>query len=109
MRIFQFFSFNVHHVFIEIEPVTKEYLERCKMGPWKKENMEDSLKYWNFERILEAEVHGLPMPHEMKLDELNKEIEVMAEGWKKNKEVKINVWVNKYSWIGYELYIGTMS
>jgi len=36
-------GFMVHRVYIDIEWVAREYLRRCKVGAWKKENTEEAL------------------------------------------------------------------
>ena len=48
----------VQNVYIDKEQVAKEYLRWYKAGIWKKENMEEALKCWNLERILDAELAG---------------------------------------------------
>ena len=67
-------------VYIDPELVASEYLQRCKVGAWKKENTEDALKCWNLERILESESLGIQMPAELTLDDLvNEERETTEE------------------------------
>mgnify|MGYP006170537491 FL=1 len=57
-------------VYIDLELVAKEYLQRCKVGAWKTKNTEDALKCWNLERILDAESYGITLPAELTLDDL---------------------------------------
>lgn len=57
-------------VYIDLELVAKEYIQRCKVGAWKTENTEDALKCWNLERILDAESYGITLPAELTLDDL---------------------------------------
>ena len=40
---------------IDINKLADEYLRRCKAEMWKKENTVDSLKCYNFERILDTD------------------------------------------------------
>ena len=47
------------NVYIDLELVANEYLQRCKGGSWKKESIEDALKFRNLEHILEAESVGI--------------------------------------------------
>ena len=49
-------SWMVQNVYIDKEQVEKEYLRWCKAGIWKKEKMEEALKCWNLERILDTEL-----------------------------------------------------
>ena len=49
-------------VYIYKEWLAQEYLMRCKAGAWKKESIMDALKCWNFERILDANLHRQPTP-----------------------------------------------
>ena len=58
------------NIYVELELVAKEYLDRCKSGAWKKENMDKVLKYWNLERIIEAELFGQSLPEQLTMDDL---------------------------------------
>ena len=49
---------------------------RCKAGAWKKESSMDALKCWNFERMLDADLHRQPNPHALTLQQLLKEGQV---------------------------------
>ena len=44
----------------------------CKAGTWKKESSVDALKCWNFERMLDADLHRQPTPHALTLEQLLK-------------------------------------
>ena len=43
-------------IYINPEWAAREYLARSKSGNWKHANDDESLKCWNLERILEAEL-----------------------------------------------------
>ena len=57
-------------VYINPDWVAKEYLRRCKNGAWKSASDDESLKCWNLERILEAELFGDPKPKDLTMNEL---------------------------------------
>ena len=46
---------------------------RCKTGAWKKESSMDALKCWNYERMLDADMHHQPTPRALTLEQLLKE------------------------------------
>ena len=46
---------------------------RCKAGAWKKESSMNALKCWNFERMLDADLHLQPKPRALTLEQLLKE------------------------------------
>ena len=56
-------------VYVDEEWVAQEYLRRCKAGAWKIEQDEESLKCWNLERIIEAELVGAPVPVGLTMEE----------------------------------------
>ena len=56
-------------VYVDEEWVAREYLRQCKAGIWKSENDEESLKCWNLERIIEAELVGAPVPDNLTMEE----------------------------------------
>ena len=64
-----------HHVYIDPEWVAREYLARSKRGAWKEINTADSLKCWNLERVLEAEMFGRNVPKEKTLAQLLENVE----------------------------------
>jgi hypothetical protein len=58
-------------VYIDPDWVAKEYLRRrCKNGAWKSASDDESLKCWNLERILEAELFGDPKPKDLTMNDL---------------------------------------
>ena len=69
-------SHILRNVYIDDKLVTKEYLKRAKSGAWKKENIDDALKCWNLERVLEAEMWGESTPEELSMEEFMQEEEV---------------------------------
>ena len=46
---------------------------QCKAGAWKKESSMDALKCWNFERMLDADLHCQPTPRDLTLEQFLKE------------------------------------
>ena len=56
-------------VYVDEEWVAQEYLRRCKAGAWKGKQDEESLKCWNLERIIEAELIGAPVPIDLTMEE----------------------------------------
>ena len=63
-------SSNIQKKYIDPEWVAKEYLRRCKAGAWKAGNDMDSLKCWNLERIIDAEMYGNTKPGMLTMEEL---------------------------------------
>ena len=45
----------------------------CKDGAWKNESSMDALKCWNFERMIDADLHRHPTPRALTLEQLLKE------------------------------------
>ena len=60
---------TVQNIYVDVEWVANEYLARSKRGAWKKENTMDSLKCWNLERVLEAELFGKAAPDDITMAE----------------------------------------
>ena len=56
-------------IYIDPEEVAREYLLRCKRRAWKKENMVESLKCFNLERLIAAEDAGDDAPPPLELGE----------------------------------------
>ena len=59
----------VQNVYIDIDWVAKEYLCRCSKWCWKSENTAESLKCWNLERVIDAELRKVVPSGEITLDE----------------------------------------
>ena len=59
----------LRNFYIDPEWVAGEYLRRCKVKAWKKENTMKSLKCFNLERITKAKVFGLKSPEEVVINE----------------------------------------
>ena len=57
-------------VYISKEWVAKEYLRRCKKAVWKKENIEEALKCWHLERIIDADLMGEGKPSQLTMNDL---------------------------------------
>jgi hypothetical protein len=60
---------NLPNIYVDPQWVADEYLRRCKAGAWKKDNTIDSLKCFNLERILDAEMLGRESPPELSIAE----------------------------------------
>ena len=60
----------LQNIYVDPARVANEYLQRCKDGKWKKENTEAAPKYWNLERILEAETLGQSTPANLTMADL---------------------------------------
>ena len=56
-------------IYVNPELVAKEYLNRSKRGSWKKENTMESLKCFNLERIIEANLAGKEEPDEIDIQD----------------------------------------
>jgi hypothetical protein len=64
----------IQNVYIDNDWVAQQCIERGKRGSWKKESIEEVLKCWNLERIIDAEQQGKDVPSELKTaDLLNEE------------------------------------
>jgi hypothetical protein len=55
-------------LYINPSDIATQYLMRCESGSWKKENTMDSLKCFNLERIIEAEVFNTKMPEPVPIE-----------------------------------------
>jgi hypothetical protein len=60
----------IQSVYIDNDWVAQQYNEQCKTRSRKKENTEEVLKYWNLERIIDAEQQGKDAPSELKIEDL---------------------------------------
>ena len=67
----------LRNVYVDPKWVAAEYLRRSKNGAWKKENIVESMKCFNLERILEAEIFGQKCPDDMNLQEYMESLEDM--------------------------------
>lgn len=56
-------------IYVNPELVAKEYLNRSKRGSWKKENTMESLKCFNLEHIIEANLAGKEEPDEIDIQD----------------------------------------
>jgi hypothetical protein len=68
-------SHILRDVYIDDRWIAEEYLKHAKSGAWKEENIEEALKCWNLERVLEAESFGLSIPDELSMTEFEKGLE----------------------------------
>ena len=59
----------VDNAYVDVDFVVKKCLERCKKGTWKKENTEEALKCWNFERVIDAGLRQQREPTMITLEE----------------------------------------
>jgi hypothetical protein len=55
----------VQNVHVNVKWVAQKYLQCCKLNKWKKADDYNALKFFNSERILDAEQLGLPKPAEL--------------------------------------------
>ena len=60
----------IQKVHIDYEWVAKEYLRRSREKVWDDETTKETLKCFNLERIIEAELHGMATPPELIIDNL---------------------------------------
>ena len=49
--------------------MAKDYLAHCKRGDWKKEHTIESLKCFNLERVIDADIAGKEAPMDVTLEE----------------------------------------
>jgi len=58
-------------VYIYIDPsfVAHEYLRRCKVGAWKLESTKESLKCFNLEQMIDADIFNLREPAYVEMEE----------------------------------------
>ncbi len=63
-------------IYIDKKWVAEEYLQRCTEETWSKERMEEALKCWNLERVIEAELMGKLEQEELTMEELIQEGQV---------------------------------
>ena len=73
----------VQNVYIDIDWVAKEYLHSCSKGCWKGKNAAESLKCWNLERVIDAELRKVVPSGETTLVEFVAE----TEGAEVNEEI----------------------
>lgn len=59
----------LNHIYIDPKWVAEEYMRRCKAKAWKTQATDESLKCFNLERIIEAEVFGKTTPKEVSMEE----------------------------------------
>ena len=63
----------IQKVYIDYEWVAKEYLRRSREKVWDDETTKETFKYFNLERIIEAELHRMAKPPELTIDNLFEE------------------------------------
>ena len=67
----------LRNVYVDPKWVAAEYLRRSKNGAWKPENVQEAIKCYNLERILEAEVFGQEAPDNVTLQEYMESVQEM--------------------------------
>ena len=72
-KLIELLAVIIPKVYMDKKWVAQEYLIWCKAGAWKKESSMDALKCWNFERMLDADLHRQPTPRALTLEQLIKE------------------------------------
>ena len=60
----------IQKVYIDYEWVAKEYLRRTREKLWDTETTKETLKCFNLERIIEADLHGMARPPELTIGDL---------------------------------------
>jgi hypothetical protein len=60
----------IQSVYIDNDWMAQQYIERGKRGSWKKADIEEALKCWNVERIIDAEQQGKDAPSELNMEDL---------------------------------------
>jgi len=61
---------NLSFIYVDNDWVAKEYIRRCRMKLWKKDDDEDILKCWNTELALEAANLGQGKPEELSMGDI---------------------------------------
>ena len=62
-------SHMLQHIYIDPEWVAAEYLRRGKAKAWKTQTADESLKCFNLERVIKAEIFGAKKPKEVTMQE----------------------------------------
>jgi hypothetical protein len=75
------FASNLPNIYVDPQWVADEYLRCCKAGAWKKENTIESLKCFNLERILDAEMLGREIPPELSIGEYVNSVQDNMSGY----------------------------
>ena len=60
----------INNIYIDKGWVVQEYLRRCKNGLWKKGEMDEALKCWNLEGVVEVKLVREPPCKELTLKDL---------------------------------------
>ena len=60
----------IQKVYIDYEWVAKEYLRHTRDKLWDTETTNETLKCFNLERNIEADLHGIARPPELAIDDL---------------------------------------
>jgi hypothetical protein len=68
----------IRKIYVDPKMVAAEYLKRCRLKQWKREDDEDALKCWNLEVKIESELDNKPHVTELSMDDI--EVETDGEG-----------------------------
>ena len=60
----------IKKVYIDYEWVAKEYLRRSRERPWDSETTKETLKCFNLEQNIEANLHGMARSPELTIEDL---------------------------------------
>ena len=60
----------IKRVYIDYEWVASEYLRHTKENLWESETTTETLKCFNLERIIEADLFGMVQPKELTLEDI---------------------------------------
>ena len=67
------------NVYIDYEWVAKEYLRRSRERLWDSETTKETLKCFNLERNIEADLHGIARSPELTMDDLLEDLHIRNE------------------------------
>jgi hypothetical protein len=68
-------SMIIKKIYVDPTWVAAEYLKRCRLKQWKREDVEEALKCWNLERKIESELDNKPYVTELSMEDIAEEDE----------------------------------
>jgi hypothetical protein len=63
----------IRKIYVDPKWVAAEYLKRCRLKQWKREDDEEALKCWNLEMKIESELDDKPYVTELSMDDIKVE------------------------------------
>jgi hypothetical protein len=72
-------SMIIKKLYVGLKWVAAEYLKRCRLKQWKRQDDEEALKCWNLERKIESELDNEPYVTELSMDDNAEEDEGKGE------------------------------